>query len=88
MSDKLMKAMAERDEAVARYQKLLTTFAHLLDKCKYYRKELGIPNEVGENELWDYMICESAGILDWGEVTQPKGGSKSNQVQKNLSKYR
>lgn len=73
MSDKLMKAMVERDEAVARYQKLLTTFSHLFEKCKYYRDELGIPNDIGGGEQWDYKICEQAGILDSGEITSPQG---------------
>lgn len=66
MSDKLMKAMVERDEAVARYQKLLTSFAHLFDKCKYYRSELGI-----SDSDWDYQIAEQSGILDIGEITTP-----------------
>ena len=72
MSDKLMKAMVERDEAVARYQKLLTSFAHLLEKAKYYRGELGMSNRVGDAELWDCTICEEAGILDIGEIISPQ----------------
>ena len=72
MSDKLMKAMVERDEAVARYQKLLTSFAHLLEKAKYYRSELGLSNRVGDAELWDCTICEQAGILEIGEIISPQ----------------
>lgn len=72
MSDKLMKAMVERDEAVARYQKLLTSFAHLLEKAKYYRGELGMSNRVGDAELWDCTICEEAGILEIGEIIPPR----------------
>lgn len=72
MSDKLMKAMVERDEAIARYQKILTSFSHLLEKCKYYRDELGIPNDIGGGELWDYTIAEQAGILDMGEIISPQ----------------
>ena len=72
MSDKLLKAMVERDEAVARYQKLLTSFAHLLEKAKYHRGELGMSNRVGDAELWDCTICEEAGILDIGEIISPQ----------------
>ena len=72
MSDKLMKAMVERDEAVARYQNLLTTFAHLLEKAKYYRGELGLSNDLGNGKLWDYTLCDHAGILDVGEITAPQ----------------
>lgn len=71
MSNQLMKAKVERDEALTRYQKLLTTFAHLLEKAIYYRSELGLPNDLGNGELWDYTICEQAGILDTGEITPP-----------------
>ncbi len=76
MSNQLMKAKVERDEALTRYQKLLTTFAHLLEKSMYYRAELGLPNDLGNGELWDYTICEQAGILDTGEITPPKGLAK------------
>lgn len=72
MSNQLMKAKVERDEALSRYQKLLTTFSHLLEKARYYREELGLPNDLGNGELWDYTICEQAGILDTGEVTPPQ----------------
>ena len=72
MSDKLLKAMVERDEAVARYQRLLVSFAHLIHKTKYYRGELGLPNDLGNGELWDYTICQQAGILDIGEITAPQ----------------
>lgn len=72
MSDKLMKAMVERDEAVARYQRLLVSFAHLIHKAKYYRAELGLPNDLGNGELWDYTIAEQAGLLDIGEITAPQ----------------
>ena len=78
MSDKLMKAMVERDEAVARYQKLLTSFAHLLEKAIYYRSELGLPNDLGNGELWDYTICEEAGILDTGEIISPQGKQRQH----------
>jgi hypothetical protein len=73
MSNQLMKAKVERDEALSRYQKLLTSFAHLLEKAIYYRSELGLPNDLGNGELWDYTICEEAGILDTGEITSPQG---------------
>ena len=73
MSNQLMKAKVERDEALTRYQKLLTSFAHLLEKAIYYRSELGLPNDLGNGELWDYTICEEAGILDTGEITSPQG---------------
>ena len=76
MSNQLMKAKVERDEALSRYQKLLTSFAHLLEKAMYYRAELGLPNDLGNGELWDYTICEQAGILDTGEITPPKGLAK------------
>ncbi len=77
MSDKLMKAMVERDEAVARYQKLLTSFTHLLEKAKYYRGELGLSNRTGlssgeRDEDWEYQICAQAGILDIGEIKLPQ----------------
>jgi len=87
MSDKLLKAMVERDEAVARYQKLLTSFAHLLEKAKYYRAELGLSNRTGDAELWDCTICEEAGILEVGEITRPPY-SKEHPDQKTQSKYR
>ena len=87
MSDKLMKAMVERDEAVARYQKLLTSFAHLLEKAKYYRGELGLSNRVGDAELWDCTIAEEAGILEVGEITRPPYSSE-HPDQKTQSKYR
>jgi len=87
MSDKLMKAMVERDEAVARYQKLLTSFAHLLEKAKYYRAELGLSNRTGDAELWDCTICEEAGILEVGEITRPPY-PKEHPDQKTQSKYR
>ena len=76
MSNQLMKAKVERDEALSRYQKLLTSFAHLLEKAIYYRSELGLPNDLGNGELWDYTICEEAGILDTGEITPPKQAAK------------
>ena len=72
MSDKLLKAMVERDEAVARYQRLLVSFAHLIHKTKYYRGELGMSNRVGDAELWDCQICEEAGILEVGEIIAPQ----------------
>ena len=76
MSNQLMKAKVERDEALSRYQKLLTTFSHLLEKAMYYREELGLPNDLGNGELWDYTIAEQAGILDTGEIIPPKQAAK------------
>lgn len=73
MSNQLMKAKVERDEALSRYQKLLTTFAHLLEKSMYYREELGLSNNIGDGRMWDYEICDQAGILDTGEIKSPQG---------------
>ena len=65
-------SVVERDEAVARYQRLLVSFAHLIHKTKYYRGELGMSNRVGDAELWDCQICEEAGILEVGEIIAPQ----------------
>ena len=73
MSNQLMKAKVERDEALTRYQNLLTTFTHLLEKAIYYRSELGLSNDLGNGKLWDYTIVEQAGLLDVGEITSPQG---------------
>jgi len=68
MSDKLMKQQVELDELRTRYHKLLTSFTHLLEKCEYYRNELGLVNTMSSAERWDYQIVEQAGLLDWGEI--------------------
>lgn len=68
MNDKLIKQQVELDELRNRYHKLLTSFTHLLEKCEYYRNELGLKNTMSSSERWDYQIVEQAGLLDWGEI--------------------
>lgn len=70
MNDKLIKQQVELDELRTRYHKLLTSFTHLLEKCEYYRNELGLVNTMSSSERWDYQIVEQAGLLDWGEISK------------------
>jgi hypothetical protein len=60
MSDKLMALEVQ----IRDYEKLKTTFIELMDKCLYYRAELGLPNVTSSSEQWDYDMYEKSGLLE------------------------
>jgi hypothetical protein len=60
MSDRLMVLEVQ----IRDYDKLKSTFIELMDKCLYYRAELGLPNVTSSQDQWDYDMYEKSGLLD------------------------
>ena len=60
MSDKLMALEVQ----IRDYEKLKKAFIEAMDKCMYYRSELGIPNVISSSEQWDYDMYEKSGLLE------------------------
>ena len=60
MSDRLMALEVQIHD----YEKLKKAFLEVMDKCMYYRAELGIPNVTSSQDQWDYDMYEKSGLLD------------------------
>jgi len=60
MSDRLMALEVQ----IRDYEKLKKAFIEVMDKCMYYRSELGIPNVISSQEQWDYDMYEKSGLLE------------------------